>query len=96
VSVTPARIGEALGPITGHCPPYYCHTAYQGESAMRLRNPFAILLLSLLSAACTPTVQLAMPNEPININLNVKIEHQIYIKVDKELDSLLDPSSGLF
>ncbi|MGV8844130.1 MAG: YnbE family lipoprotein [Pseudomonas sp.] len=63
---------------------------------MRLRNPFAVLLLSLLSAACTPTVQLAMPNEPININLNVKIEHQIYIKVDKELDSLLDPSSGLF
>jgi len=37
-----------------------------------------------------------MPNEPININLNVKIEHQIYIKVDKELDNLFDESSGLF
>ena len=49
-----------------------------------------------LAAACTPTVQLAAPDEPININLNVKIEHEIYIKVDKELDSLLTPSSGLF
>src|SRR5690606_29213801 len=28
-------------------------------------------------AACTPTVQVAVPNEPININLNVKIEHEI-------------------
>ncbi|WP_373332755.1 YnbE family lipoprotein [Thiopseudomonas alkaliphila] len=46
--------------------------------------------------ACTPTVQLAVPNEPININLNVKIEHEIYIKVDKALDNILDESSGLF
>ncbi|MDZ4332180.1 MAG: YnbE family lipoprotein, partial [Pseudomonas sp.] len=42
------------------------------------------------------TVQLAMPNEPININLNVKIEHEIYIKVDKALDSMFSESSGLF
>ncbi len=63
---------------------------------MRLRSCFAALLLGLLSVACTPTVQLAMPNEPININLNVKIEHQIYIKVDKALDNMFSESSGLF
>ncbi|MET1077429.1 MAG: YnbE family lipoprotein [Pseudomonas sp.] len=63
---------------------------------MFLRNRLAPLLLCLLCSACTPTVQLAMPNEPININLNVKIEHEIYIKVDKALDTLIDPSSGLF
>ncbi|TRX74585.1 YnbE family lipoprotein [Pseudomonas mangiferae] len=59
---------------------------------MRLCALFAALLL----AACTPTVQLAVPNEPININLNVKIEHEIYIKVDKALDGIINPSSGLF
>jgi hypothetical protein len=63
---------------------------------MRLRNYLAVLLLGLLSAACTPTVQLAMPNEPININLNVKVEHEIYIKVDKALDNIFSESSGLF
>ncbi|WP_397379504.1 YnbE family lipoprotein [Pseudomonas sp.] len=63
---------------------------------MRLRSFLAVLLLGLLSTACTPTVQLAMPNEPININLNVKIEHEIYIKVDKALDSMFSESSGLF
>jgi len=50
----------------------------------------------LLLSACTPTVQVAMPSEPININLNVKIEHEIRIKVDKELDELMSDSSGLF
>jgi len=56
------------------------------------------LLFTLLglTVACTPTVQLAMPNEPININLNVKIEHEIYIKVDKQLDDVFSKSSGLF
>ena len=54
------------------------------------------LLLGIIVAACTPTVQVAMLNEPININLNVKIEHEIYIKVDKALDNLFDESSGLF
>ncbi|MCK9535144.1 MAG: YnbE family lipoprotein [Pseudomonas sp.] len=63
---------------------------------MRISLFSSVFILALFSTACTPTVQLAMPNEPININLNVKIEHQIYIKVDKELDNLFDESSGLF
>ncbi|WPC03845.1 YnbE family lipoprotein [Pseudomonas sp. MBLB4123] len=63
---------------------------------MRLQRCFAVLFMGLLSAACTPTVQLAMPTEPININLNVKIEHEIYIKVDKALDDMFSESSGLF
>ena len=56
----------------------------------------AIFAMLGLMVACTPTVQVAMPNEPININLNVKIEHEIYIKVDKQLDDLFSKSSGLF
>jgi hypothetical protein len=56
----------------------------------------SLCLAMLLSAACTPTVQVALPNEPININLNVKIQHEILIKVDKELDELISDSSGLF
>lgn len=59
-----------------------------------IRNGFFTLLFVL--AACTPTVQVAVPNEPININLNVKIEHEIYIRVDKQLDELFSDSSGLF
>ena len=52
--------------------------------------------LLLLMVACTPTVQVRAPDEPITINLNVKIEHQIRIKVDKELDELFDQNGDLF
>jgi hypothetical protein len=63
---------------------------------MPLSRLALLMLVSFLLASCTPTVQLAMPSEPININLNVKIEHEIYIKVDKDLDKVLNKSSGLF
>ncbi|WP_267962005.1 YnbE family lipoprotein [Shewanella sp. AS1] len=47
-------------------------------------------LICLLSiGGCTPTVKIEPPDKPIVINLNVKIEHEIKIKVDKELDELL-------
>lgn len=58
---------------------------------------FAPLALGLLLAAgCTPTVQVAAPSEPITINLNVKIKHEILVKVDKEIDAMLDENSELF
>ena len=63
---------------------------------MRHCRLLVILSLGLTCLACTPTVQLAMPNEPININLNVKVEHEIYIRVDKALDNVLNEDSGLF
>ncbi len=52
--------------------------------------------LLLIAAACTPTVQVNAPKEPITINLNVKIEHEIRVKVDKELDTLFAEDSELF
>lgn len=54
-----------------------------------------IILVTLLSA-CAPKVEVAVPNEPITINLNVKIEHEILIKVDREIDDLLLENSDLF
>lgn len=56
----------------------------------------ALLTSTFLLTACTPTVQVAAPQEPITINLNVKIEHEIYIRVARELDELFSESSGLF
>jgi hypothetical protein len=55
-----------------------------------------IATLCLGVGACTPRVEVATPDKPITINLNVKIDHEIRVKVDKELDQLLSPNSGLF
>ena len=49
----------------------------------------ALLMLALLSG-CTPTVQVVAPDKPITINLNVKIEHEIKIQIDKELDEIIN------
>ena len=46
--------------------------------------------------ACTPRVEVAAPDKPITINLNVKIDHEVRIKVDKDLDKVLSDDSGLF
>ena len=54
------------------------------------------LLASSLLAGCTPRIEVAAPKEPITINMNVKIEHEIHIKVDKGVESLLKSRSDLF
>ncbi len=47
-------------------------------------------------AACSPKVPLQAPKEPITINLNIKIEHEIRVKVDKDLESLFDEDDEIF
>ena len=47
-------------------------------------------------AGCTPRVEVAAPEKPITINLNVKIDHEVRVKVDKDLDQVLSRNSGLF
>jgi YnbE-like lipoprotein len=56
----------------------------------------AWLSLLLSVGACTPRVEVAAPDKPITINLNVKIDHEIRLKVDKDLDQVLSNDSGLF
>ncbi|NKB76839.1 MAG: YnbE family lipoprotein [Gammaproteobacteria bacterium] len=53
-------------------------------------------LLSLLAMGCTPKVEVTASDKPITINLNVKIEHEIRVKVEKELEDILSEDSGLF
>jgi len=54
------------------------------------------LALLALAIGCTPKVQVAAPEEPIVINLNVKIEHEIRVKVDKDLEDLFEEDDALF
>jgi len=56
---------------------------------------FSLILLASL-AGCTPTVKVEAPKEPIEINLNVKIQHDIRVQVDEELEDLFEEDSDLF
>ena len=60
-------------------------------------SSYGLVLVGLtLVGACTPRVEVAPPKEPITINLNVKIEHEIRVKVEKELEDMFSKESGLF
>ncbi len=59
----------------------------------------ALMVLAVMilgGFGCSPTVKVEAPDKPITINLNVKIQHEILVKVDKELDDVLSAESGLF
>ncbi|ALB70589.1 YnbE family lipoprotein [Cronobacter muytjensii] len=53
-------------------------------------------IITIALSGCTPRIEVAAPKEPITINMNVKIEHDIHIKVDKDVEALLQSRSDLF
>lgn len=53
--------------------------------------PVLAFLAALLAlGACQPRVAIEAPKDPIVINLNVKIEQEVRVRVERELDDLLD------
>ncbi|HHE6468312.1 TPA: YnbE family lipoprotein [Providencia rettgeri] len=54
-----------------------------------------VISIALLLSACL-RVEVATPDKPININMNVKIEHEIQIKADRQVEELLKENSDLF
>lgn len=61
----------------------------------RLAGCAAAAALVLLTA-CQPTVKVEAPDKPIVINLNVKIEQEVRVKVDREVEDLLKAQPDLF
>jgi hypothetical protein len=56
----------------------------------------AMFALGVGLAACNPTVKVEAPDKPIVINLNVKIEQEVRIKVDKDVENLVNDNPNLF
>lgn len=80
-------------------------TTQQGELMIRrLRTrqiipnlgTILVLLATVVLLSCTPRVEVAVPDKPITINLNVKIDHEIRVKVEKDLENVFTDQSGLF
>lgn len=63
---------------------------------MRILSTSVCVVVLATMGACTPTVRVAAPEEPITINLNVRIEHEVRVQVERELDEIFSPESGLF
>ncbi len=65
---------------------------------MQKRIKFTLSLLSalLFLHACSPTVKVEAPDKPIEINMNIKIEQEVRIKVEKDIDAIIADDPELF
>jgi hypothetical protein len=63
---------------------------------MRALGVPTLIGLALLAAACTPTVKVEPGDKPIVINLNVKIEQEVRIKVEDDAKALIKKRPDLF
>jgi hypothetical protein len=54
----------------------------------------AISAVSL--SACTPTVKIEPSDKPIRIDLNVKIDQEIRVRLDKEIEDVISSNPDLF
>jgi hypothetical protein len=56
----------------------------------------SVIATAGLIAACNPTIKVEAPDKPIVINLNVKIEQEVRVKVDKDVETLVNNNPNLF
>ncbi|MGE0119980.1 MAG: YnbE family lipoprotein [Dongiaceae bacterium] len=62
----------------------------------RMTRAAAFAMTALALVACQPTVKVEAPDKPIVINLNVKIEQEVRVKIDREVEDLLKTQPDLF
>ncbi len=56
----------------------------------------AIACLALVVAACQPTVKLQAPQEPITINLNIKLDADVRLKIEEQADEDIEENPDIF
>lgn len=63
----------------------------RGPSPMtdRSRAAAAGLCLAALLGACSPVIRVEAPDKPIEINLNVRVEQDVKVRVDRELQKVV-------
>lgn len=67
------------------------------SAGLLTRGRGALVMAAIFSlAACTPTVKVEPPDKPIVINLNVKIEQEVRVKVEDDAKTLIKKRPDLF
>ena len=56
----------------------------------------ALGLLLGTAAACTPSVRVEAPKEPIVINLNIKLSADVRVKLEQEAKGDIKKNPGIF
>ena len=62
----------------------------------RGRTRTAIFGVAVLVVACEPTVKVELPREPITINLNIKLDAEVRVKIEEQADKDIDENPEIF
>ncbi|MDF1720195.1 MAG: YnbE family lipoprotein [Minwuia sp.] len=66
-------------------------------SGLRARTAIGTMIAVLaLLGACTPTVQVAAPKEPITINLNIKLDADVRVRLEEAAKKDIKTNPGIF
>jgi len=56
----------------------------------------ALFLIGTGVSGCTPTVKVEAPDKPIEINMNIKIEQEVRVRVEKDVEKDILGNPELF
>lgn len=56
----------------------------------------ALALCGVSFTACSPKVQIVPSDKPIKIELNVKIDQEVRVRLDKDVEDLIADNPDLF
>lgn len=61
------------------------------------KSTFSFLAFSVMGmSACTHRVEIIPSDKPIIINLNIKIDQEIRVRLDKDIEDLLTDNPDIF
>lgn len=52
--------------------------------------------LMLLASGCAPKVQIMAPDKPIEINLNIKIDQEVRVRLEKDVEDFIANNPDIF
>ena len=67
----------------------------EGEP-MTVSRTAPLLFALVMLAACEPTVRVEAPREPITINLNVKVDAEVRVKLEEQAEEDIKNAPDIF
>jgi len=55
-----------------------------------------LISAALAMGACQPTIKVEAPKEPITINLNIKLDADVRIKLEKQAEDDIESNPDIF
>ncbi len=66
------------------------------KTALKTRRLLIVAAAFAVLAACEPTVKIQMPTEPITINLNIKLDADVRVRLEEQAVQDIDKNKDIF